>query len=243
MSKFFVKSENVEGNIIRIEGTDVNHIKNVLRMKKQNKLIICNTENNMNYNCIIESIEKKEIVCKIIENLGSNSETNCNIHLFQGLPKADKMEYIIQKTTELGVKRIIPVKMERCVAKINDKDKINKIDRWRKIAEVAAKQSQRDTIPVIDEIIKLNDINIDKYDVFIIAYEKEKNISIKNLLQKNKQSKNIGILIGPEGGINEKEIKLLQEKGGKLVSLGERILRTETAPIALISMIIYELEM
>lgn len=163
--------------------------------------------------------------------------------MFQGLPKADKMEYIIQKTTELGVKRIIPVKMERCVAKINDKDKINKIDRWRKIAEVAAKQSQRDTIPVIDEIIKLNDINIDKYDVFIIAYEKEKNISIKNLLQKNKQSKNIGILIGPEGGINEKEIKLLQEKGGKLVSLGERILRTETAPIALISMIIYELEM
>lgn len=154
------------------------------------------------------------------------------------------MELIIQKTTEIGVKKIIPVAMERSIVKLNEKDAKKKIERWQKISEVAAKQSKRDIIPKIENIIKISDLcnKIKEYELFIVAYENEEEITLKQILQENKEIKKIGVLVGPEGGIDEKEIEKLVQNGAKTVSLGKRILRTETAPITIASNIVYEFE-
>ncbi len=154
------------------------------------------------------------------------------------------MELIIQKTTEIGVKKIIPVAMERSIVKLNEKDGKKKIERWQKIAEVAAKQSKRDIIPKIENIIKMSDLcsEIKAYELFIVAYENEGEITLKQVLQENRGIRKIGVLIGPEGGIDEKEIEKLVQNGAKTISLGKRILRTETAPITIASNIVYEFE-
>ncbi len=154
------------------------------------------------------------------------------------------MELIIQKTTEIGVKKIIPVAMERSIVKLNEKDGKKKIERWQKIAEVAAKQSKRDIIPKIENIIKISDLcsEIKAYELFIVAYENEEEITLKQVLQENRGIRKIGVLIGPEGGIDEKEIEKLVQNGAKTISLGKRILRTETAPITIASNIVYEFE-
>lgn len=169
---------------------------------------------------------------------------NIDITIYQGLPKADKMELIIQKTTEIGVKKIVPVAMERSIVKLNEKDAKKKIERWQKIAEVAAKQSKRDIIPKIQNIIKISDLcnEIKEYDLFLVAYENEEKITLKQILKQNKETKKIGVLVGPEGGIDNKEIEKLLQNGAKVVSLGKRILRTETAPITIVSNLVYEFE-
>ena len=154
------------------------------------------------------------------------------------------MELIIQKTTELGVKKIIPVDMKRCVVKLNEKDANKKIERWQKIAEIAAKQSKRDYVTRIENLININKIceRINEYDLFLVAYEDEEETTLKSILKENLKAKKIGILIGPEGGIDIKEINKLKECGAEIVTLGKRILRTETAPIVMSANIIYELE-
>lgn len=246
MQKFFVEENQIENNKIYIEGTDVNHISNVLRLDKKEKIQICNKNTLENYIVEIEEIQKEKIITNIIEKLQTTVESNVEIHLYQGLPKADKMELIIQKTTELGINRIIPVDMIRCVVKLDEKDAKKKIERWQKIAEGAAKQSKRDIIPKIENKLKLKDVlnKIDEYDIFIVAYEEEITKTLKQVLKKleNKSNYKIGILIGPEGGIDLKEIEDLKENGAIIVTLGKRILRTETAPIAMVSNILYELE-
>lgn len=244
MQKFFVKNEQIKNNRIEIEGTDVNHIINVLRMRKEDIVQVNNLATSENYMAEIIEYSNERIICKIIEKMNSKSETDINIHLYQGIPKADKMELVIQKTTEIGVKEITPVAMERCIVKLDEKDAKKKVERWQKIAEVAAKQSKRDIIPQIEDVTKiLNVYNLIKeYDLFIVAYENEKQIKLKDVLKENNNVKNIGVLIGPEGGIDEKEIEKLKENGAILVSLGNRILRTETAPIVISSNIIYEFE-
>ena len=180
----------------------------------------------------------------IIEKIDSKVETNIDITVYQGLPKADKMELIIQKVTEIGVKTIVPVAMERCIVKLDEKEAIKKQDRWQKIAEVAAKQSKRDIIPEIDSLIKIEKLydKINEYDLFIVAYEDEEKLTLKEVLKQNSNVKNIAVLIGPEGGIDLKEIEKLKQNGAIVVTLGNRILRTETAPIVISSNIIYELE-
>ena len=156
------------------------------------------------------------------------------------------MEWIIQKTTEIGINKIIPVDMQRCVVKLDEKDAKKKIDRWQKVAEGAAKQSKRDKIPKIENKIKLKEVEnrIKEYDIFLIAYEEEKENKLKEQIKNiaKKQNYNIGVLVGPEGGLDIKEVEELKEKGAKAVTLGKRILRTETAPIVIISNILYELE-
>lgn len=147
MPKFFVKASQIKNNKIEIINEDVNHIANVLRCKLGNKLNICNIDDGKNYETKIIQINKDTICLEIIKNIESESESNIHINILQALPKADKMELIIQKSTELGAKEITPVNMERCVVKINNKDEQKKIDRWQKIAEVASKQSGRDIIP------------------------------------------------------------------------------------------------
>lgn len=245
MQKFFVKNEQIkDNNIIEITGTDVNHITNVLRLRSDDEIQICNKDTSENYVVEIISYSKDNVICKIIEKVKNNTETEFNLDIYQGIPKADKMELIIQKTTEIGVKKIIPVAMERCVVKLNEVNSSKKIDRWQKISEVAAKQSKRDIIPKVERIYNFNEIleKIKEYDLFIVAYEDENETTLKKVLKEKENKKNIAILIGPEGGIDIKEIHKLKENRAKIVTLGKRILRTETAPIVMAGNIIYELE-
>lgn len=246
MQKFFIEGNQIKDNKIYIQGPDVKHISNVLRLEKKERIQICNKNTMQNYIVEIEEIQKEKITTNIIEKIETTVESNVEIHLYQGLPKADKMELIIQKTTELGICKIIPVDMLRCVAKLEERDSKKKIERWQKIAESAAKQSKRDIIPKVENKIELKEIveKIKEYSTFIVAYEEENTKTLKQVLRKieNKNNYKIGILVGPEGGIDPKEIELLKENGAIIASLGKRILRTETAPIAMVSNILYELE-
>lgn len=244
MSKFFVKENQINNDKIHILGEDVNHIANVLRMKKEDEVQICNQETGENHITKIISFSKDEIECEIVKKIIETVESNVDITLFQGIPKFDKMELIIQKNTEVGVKKIVPVLMERTVVKLDEKTANKKIERWQKIAEVAAKQSMRDIIPEIENIIKLQDITKQDYDVVLVAYENEEKNMLKQELKKlqGKDRYKIAIVIGPEGGISEKEIEILKNMGASFVSLGKRILRTETAGIVMSGNIMYELE-
>lgn len=249
MPRFFVKTEQIQDETITILGEDVKHIKNVLRKDKGDKIEICNQENGRTYNCQINNIEDNSIITEIIEQI-EEQEDNIKIDIYQGLPKADKMELIIQKSVELGANAIIPVAMKRCVVKIDSKDEDKKISRWQKIAESAAKQSGRNTIPEIRNIVNIDIISklISEYDILIVAYENEKNntikkelLQLKEKLQKNGKL-NIAVVIGPEGGLEEKDVELLRQNGAKIVTLGNRILRTETVALNMLSVIRYELE-
>lgn len=244
MSKFFVKENQINNDKIHILGEDVNHIANVLRMKKEDEVQICNQETGENYITKIISFSKDEIECEIVKKIIETVESNVDITLFQGIPKFDKMELIIQKNTEVGVKKIVPVLMERTVVKLDEKTANKKIERWQKIAEVAAKQSMRDIIPEIENIIKLQDITKQDYDEVLVAYENEEKNMLKQELKKlqGKDRYKIAIVIGPEGGISEKGIEILKNMGASFVSLGKRILRTETAGIVMSGNIMYELE-
>lgn len=248
MPKFFVGEEQIAHDKIIINNTDVRHIKNVLRKQINDKIEICNQNNGKNYECKIEQINNETITCSILRQIESNAESNIQVDIFQGLPKSDKMELIIQKSVELGVYNIIPTNMKRCIVKIESKEEDKKIQRWQKIAEVAAKQSGRDIIPHISSISTIDDIckDVKNYDVILVAYEEEKQNTLKKeLLQlKNldKQKIKIGILIGPEGGIDKEEIEKLKSSDAKIITLGNRILRTETVALNVLSVIMYELE-
>lgn len=249
MPKFFVTTNQINGNTIIIQNEDVNHIKNVLRAKIDDTIDICDCNTSKNYICKIEKIEEKHIFCHMIEEIESNVEPHIQVSIFQGIPKADKMELVIQKSVELGVYDITPMVMKRCVVKLNEKDKIKKIQRWQKISEGAAKQSGRDRIPTINPVINIDTLceNIKTYDLVLVAYENEKSNTLKQELKKIKQNQNkeikIAIVIGPEGGIDSEEIVKFEEHGAKVITLGNRILRTETVALNMLSVIIYELEM
>ncbi|MBQ3145383.1 MAG: 16S rRNA (uracil(1498)-N(3))-methyltransferase [Clostridia bacterium] len=247
MPKFFVKNNQIKEDRIIIVGEDVNHIKNVLRLKVDDNIQICNSDTAQNYTCGISKLNDNSIECIIFNEIESNSESDIDITIFQGIPKADKMELIIQKCVELGVNQITPVEMKRCIAKIEDKAKNKKIERWQKISEVAAKQCGRDKLPKINNVINVKNICniICEYDIVLLAYENEEINTLKNEIQKLKNIKNkeikIGIIIGPEGGIEKEEVDLLKESGAKVITLGKRILRTETVAFVLASIIMYEL--
>ena len=248
MPKFFVKNSQINGNKIEIIGEDVNHIKNVLRKTIGNTIEICNKDNSNNYLVEIESLDNEMIECNIVQELDNNTESNVFINVFQGLPKSDKMELIIQKSVELGASKITPVRMKRCVVKLSGKDEEKKIARWQKIAEVASKQCERNIIPQVDSIIDVNNICklIQEYDAVLVAYEKEKTNKLKNELKKIKENYKskikIAIVIGPEGGLEPEDVELLKTNGAKIITLGNRILRTETVALNMISIINYELE-
>lgn len=248
MPKFFVTNQSIQNNEIVIVGNDVNHIKKVLRKKIGDQLTICNSDISVDYLCEIIKLEEDTIKCNIVQELATNSESNIKVTILQGLPKADKMELVIQKAVELGVYDITPIKMKRCVVKLTEKDKIKKMQRWQKIAEVAAKQSGRNRIPQVNEITSIQNIcNLcEEYDIVIVAYENEKHNKLKQQLKelKTMQTENlkIAVLIGPEGGIDNSEVELLKEYGAKIVTLGNRILRTETVALNILSIIMYEFE-
>ena len=247
MPKFFVRDNQINDEEVIIIGEDVNHIANVLRVKIDSQIQVCNVDSAQNYMVKISSFEKDKIICQIVEKIESEAESDTDITIFQGIPKSDKMELIIQKSTELGVKSIVPVEMERCVSKISGKDERKKIERWQKISEVAAKQSGRDIIPEVTNVIKIKQLCecIDNYDLLLVPYEKADGYSFKDSIEKvkslGKSDLKIGIVIGPEGGFEPSEIEQLQEAGAEIVTLGKRILRTETVALAMSSVIMYEL--
>ena len=247
MPKFFIRNDQLKDDEITILGEDVKHISNVLRMKIDDVIQVCNTDTAENFNVQLKSFEKDKVIGCIVEKIDSEAESNINLKIFQGIPKSDKMELIIQKSTELGVKELIPVDMERCVSKINGKDAAKKIERWQKIAEVAAKQSGRDMIPNIENVMTIKQIAglIDTLDMLIVPYERAEGYSFKDAVDeikdKNIDNISIGIVIGPEGGFEPSEIEILKDSGAKIVTLGKRILRTETVALAMSSVIMYEL--
>ena len=242
MYNFFVNSNQIQENVIKITDQDAKHIHSVLRMKKGEKIYVCDKNTKIKYLTILENIKREEVICKILQEADS-TEPSIEITLFQGLPKSDKMEYIIQKAVELGVYEITPVDMKNCIAKLKDEDK--KIDRWQAISESAAKQSKRNIIPKINRLININSLKekLKDYDLAIIAYEDEEKTSIKQVIAENKNAKKIAIIIGPEGGIEKSEVETLSLEGGKLASLGKRILRTETASLAMLSILTYEYDL
>lgn len=247
MYKFFVKDNQIEDKKVTIIGEDVNHIKNVLRLQKNEEIQICNSDTSKSYISKIIELNNENILVGILEECKETTEANVSIHIFQGLPKQEKMETIIQKATEIGVSDITPVKMERCVVKLDEKTASKKIERWQKIAEVAAKQSKRDKIPGVHLCINLKSLyeKLQEYDIVIMAYEEERETSIKEILTSLPHGKKlkIAVIVGPEGGISKDEVELLSKLHNiKVVTLGKRILRTETAPLVLASVIMYEFD-
>lgn len=232
MFNFFVDENSRQGNSFVIAGDDFNHIVNVLRMKNGDRFLVsCDGVSNL---CEIKTIEADAVVTDVIEENYNDTSLNVKIHLFQGLPKADKMELIIQKTVELGVERIIPVEMSNCVVKLEPKKKKSKVARWQAIAESAAKQSKRNAIPEIHDVLSYKEAmtKASEMDVLLVPYECAEGMSsTKKAFSQIKKGMSVGIIIGPEGGFNEKEIEEAISVGGNVISLGKRILRTETAAI------------
>ncbi len=243
MSTFYIVQSQIHENTITIQGEDVNHIKNVQRHKIGDILEICDNNENR-YEAKISEFLSDNIVLDIKEKKNISNEPKIQISLFQGLPKSDKMDLIVQKAVEIGAKEIIPVIMDRTVVKIDKANTDKKVERWQKIAAEAAKQSYRQVIPIIQNIVNLENIveNLSKYDIVILPYECEKERTLKIVLKNlNKKINSVAIVIGPEGGFSEKDIKKLEVLPNvEKVSLGRRILRTETAGIVTMSMIIYE---
>ena len=243
MPKFFVTQDKITENQIIIDTEDVAHISRVLRLGIGDHVTVCDSQGT-DYEAEIAEMEQKQIICSITEKRASESEPNIKVTLFQGLPKASKMEYIIQKTTELGISEIVPVKLSRCVVKIdNKKDEKKKLDRWQKISEAAAKQSGRGIVPQISEIMTLDEVieRSKEFDLFFVPYECEEQKTLKEVLLLKPDIKTVGFIIGPEGGFDPTETEKLHESGIATVTLGKRILRTETAGEAVLAMTMYEI--
>ena len=246
MYHFFVREEMISEGIIVITGPDVNHIKNVLRMKSKEELMLSDGMGT-DYHCVIEEVTDEQVICRILEENSALSEPSVQFYLFQGLAKGDKLEHVIQKSVELGVYEIIPVEMARCVVRYDGKKQKAKQERWQKIAESAAKQSRRGIIPKVKEIQSFRDAfsyaQEEKLDLILVPYENYKDMKETKLtLQKICPGMRVGIFVGPEGGFAPEEIDFANQEGGTQISLGNRILRTETAPLMLLSVLTFALE-
>jgi len=243
MPRFFAERENISENTIEITNTDVGHIKKVLRMGIGDELTICDGQ-GFDYNTKISQILDNSVICDIISKEKSDTEPNIEVTLFQGLPKAAKMDYIIQKTTELGISKVVPCALKRCVTKLDGKKaEQKKQERWQKIAEEAAKQSGRGIVPTVEMPMTLKEVlsHAADYDLFFVPYECETENNIKSVLTSVQNPKKVAFLIGPEGGFDLSEIEEIKNSSIKTITLGKRILRTETAGEAVLSMTMYEI--
>lgn len=245
MHHFFVTPQQIGEKEITILGGDVNHIRNVLRMEISQELTVSNGVDSREYRCRIASISEDRIVADILWVQEVGFELPSKLYLFQGLPKADKMELIIQKAVELGAYEIIPVATRRSVVKLDEKKAQNKLRRWNGISESAAKQSKRMVIPKVMSVMSFDQAleYADKLDVKLIPYELAQGMEkTRKILAGIRSGQSIGIFIGPEGGFEEEEVDAAREKGAFVMTLGKRILRTETAGMALLSILMYHLE-
>lgn len=241
MYKFFVEKSQIEDDKIKIKGNDIKHIDRVLRLKSGDEIIV--SSEGKSYLCAIDQIRDTEVLCDIVSKDLPSSEAPIDIVLYQGFPKGSKMELIVQKGTEIGIKDFYGVLTHRTIVKFKDNKKKNlKIDRLNTIIKEAAKQSKRDYIPEVKSIYSFSNMIEALKDEknIIVPYEEELDTSFKDTL-KSMDTKKINLVIGPEGGFEREEIEKLKDIGAKIVSLGPRILRTETAGIVTASIILYEL--
>ena len=246
MDHFFTDPSNIRDKHIIIEGSDVNHIRNVLRLRPGDEISVSNGVDGREYRCGIVSISDV-VECELRFIKEESVELPVRVHLFQGLCKGDKMETVIQKTTELGVYEVIPVQMIRSVVKLDDKKAASKASRYVGVAEAAAKQSKRAVIPQIHPVCDVNSaIEYAKgFDKIIVPYELSAGESFEDtrkVMGSVKGLKDIAVFIGPEGGFDDSEIEALKVAGADVISLGRRILRTETAGMTVLSWLVYLLE-
>ena len=244
MHHFFVTPQQISGDKIRIEGGDVNHMKNVLRMKLHEKAEISDGESRT-YLCEVEAYEEDAAVLHILEEMEADTEPASKLYLFQGLPKSDKMELIVQKAVELGVYQVIPVAMKRSVVRLDDKKAAKKADRWNSIAESAAKQTGRSRIPEVTMPLSYNEAlkMAEELDVTLLPYELAGGMEVtREVIRQIKSGQSVGIFIGPEGGFEPEEVDAAVSMGAKVITLGRRILRTETAGLATLAVLMFELE-
>ena len=244
MHHFFVEPSQIADGRVIITGADVNHMKNVLRMKPGEKAEISDGD-GLRYLCVLEGFTEEGVNLRIEDVEADAAELPAKIYLFQGLPKSDKMELVIQKAVELGAYEIVPVMTKRAVVKLDEKKAVKKVQRWNAIAEGAAKQSGRSLVPAVHAVMSYAEAlsYAQKLDVLLIPYEKAKGMEVtRQAMESVLTGQSVGIFIGPEGGFEEAEIMQAQECGALPVSLGKRILRTETAGIVVLSILMYQLE-
>ena len=238
MYHFFAPSENADNGVITITGSDVNHIINVLRLKKGERIVVADGQDRDSL-CEIAEMGPGFVRCQVLPETLAETECPVRLHLFQGLPKGDKMETIIQKAVELGAASVIPVEMKRCVMKLDEKKKTSRTERWQRIAESAAKQSGRRIIPAVELPLTFK-AAVEKAAVMgtiLVPYENAENIAeTRKLLASVPKGSDCAIFIGPEGGFDPAEIEALAAAGAHVITLGPRILRTETAGMAVLAM-------
>lgn len=245
MYQFFVEPSQIMGKRIVIQGSDVNHIKNVLRMRVGEEIAVSNGVDGREYRCGIEEFTADEVICSLRFIKEDGVELPSKIYLFQGLPKADKMELIVQKAVELGAYEIIPVAAKRCVVKLDEKKAAGKRSRWQGIAKAAAKQSKRGIIPQIREVMNMKQAIAfaQQMDVRLIPYELAEDMGhTRELIGAVRPGQSVAIFIGPEGGFEETEIQEALQAGIEPITLGRRILRTETAGMTVLAWLGYLLE-
>lgn len=239
MFRYFCSDDNINGNKVNVTGSDARHLKTILRAEVGDLISVVTDTNE--FTAEITEINKEDIACEIVEEIKRNNEAEINITLCQGIPKQTKMETIIQQNVELGVKSFIPLITERTVVKLNDKDREQKkLDRWRKIAKESSKQSKRNIIPTVEDIMTVKELieRLKKEEAeVIVPYELEDMKILKDVLAEPK--KDYYIIIGPEGGFDIKEIEMFKEIGASIVTLGKRILRTETAGLVAATVVMY----
>ena len=244
MFNFFVEPSARIGDSFRIGGADYNHICNVLRMQQGDTFLVsCEGTSCL---CCFDCADDDAVLARIIDENYQNTELPVSFYLFQGLPKGDKLELIIQKTVELGVAGIIPVEMSRCVVKLDGKKKKSRQERWQSIAESAAKQSKRSIIPEVFEVMTYKQAmaRAAEMDLFWVPYENERGMeATRDALAKITPGMSVGILVGPEGGFDPHEIEQAREIGADIISLGKRILRAETAAVTAVGMGMLHVEM
>ena len=243
MNRFFIDSGQIADGRLLISGEDVNHIRNVLRMRPGEDLEAAD-ENGMVHTCRIRTISPDEVDAEVLFSEESEVELANPIYLFQGLPKSDKMELIIQKAVELGVKEIIPVSTRRTVVKLDEKKASSRTARWQAISEAAAKQSKRACIPKVREPVRFAEAlkEAGQLDVLLIPYEMARDMDdTKKFLSEIRKGQSIGVFIGPEGGFEEEEVDEAVRHGARAITLGRRILRTETAAITVLSVLMFQL--
>lgn len=244
MHRFFAEPGQIGEKEIVITGADVNHIRNVLRMRTGEEVLIADGR-GAEYRCKLTDLSENEVRAQILWKLDGNAELASAVTLFQGLPKSDKMDLIVQKCVELGVARIVPVSTKRAVVKLDAKKEQTRLKRWNTISESAAKQSGRGVIPEVSGVMTFGKAleEAKKLDVLLIPYERAENMAeTRRVMGSIQPGQSVGIFIGPEGGFEESEVEEAVAAGAQAITLGKRILRTETAGLAVMAMLGYLLE-
>lgn len=243
MQRYFLDADAFSGDQVRFSGDELHHISRVMRYTAGDRVIACN---GVGQALIVEftQVNKDEATARVVEELTENRELPVEITLAQGLAKGEKMDMIVQKATEMGATRIIPFTSSRTIVKLNDKKESNRIVRWQKIAKEAAEQAHRNLVPEISEVITYKELLKvgQDYDLALIAYEQEQQQKLSDHLNNHSTGSKILVVIGPEGGFSEEEVSQAVNNGINSVSLGKRILRTETAGISGLAIIGYHFE-